>query len=91
MIKPTTFEDAREVTDTLLSGRAVVLNFEGMDVDLAQRIIDFCSGACYALGGSLQQVASYIFILTPATVELSGDFQTILGREFDFPSIRTDF
>lgn len=91
VIKPTSMEDTREIADNLIDGCTVLLNLEGMDVDLAQRIIDFCSGSCYSLGGSLQQVASYIFILTPASVELSGDFQTILGKEFDFPSIRTDF
>ena len=35
VIKPTSFEDSREVTETLLAGRAVVLNFEGLDMALA--------------------------------------------------------
>lgn len=91
VIKPSSMEDTREIADNLIDGCTVLLNLEGIDVELAQRIIDFSSGACYSLGGNLQQVASYIFILTPASVELSGDFQTILGKEFDFPSIRTDF
>ena len=29
VIKPTSFEDSREITETLLSNRTVVLNFEG--------------------------------------------------------------
>ena len=41
VIKPTTVEDAREITETLLANRTVVLNLEGLDVDIAQRIIDF--------------------------------------------------
>ena len=41
VIKPTSFEDAREITDTLLSGRSVILNLEGLNVEIAQRIIDF--------------------------------------------------
>ena len=45
VIKPTTFADSREITETLLSNRTVVLNFEGLDVDVAQRIIDFISGS----------------------------------------------
>ena len=53
---------------------------EGIDVELAQRIIDFASGACYSLNGSLQKISSYIFIATPETVELSGDFQEMLGN-----------
>lgn len=43
VIKPTTVEDAREITETLLANRTVVLNLEGLDVEIAQRIIDFTS------------------------------------------------
>lgn len=46
VIKPTSVEDAREITETLLANRTVVLNLEGLDVDIAQRIIDFTSGSC---------------------------------------------
>ena len=49
VIKPTTIEDAREITETLLANRTVVLNLEGLDVDIAQRIIDFTSGSCFAI------------------------------------------
>ncbi len=79
MIKPTTMNDARDIVDMLLAGRAVVINMEGVQVDLAQRIIDFSSGSCYSLDGNLQRISSYIFIITPSNVELSGDFQTNLG------------
>ena len=41
VIKPTSIEDGREITETLLANRTVVLNLEGLDVDIAQRIIDF--------------------------------------------------
>lgn len=78
-IKPATFEDAREICDTLLAGRAVILNLEGIHMDVAQRIIDFASGACYAMNGNLQKVSNYIFVVTPETVELSGDFQDMLS------------
>ena len=64
---------------------------EGIDVDIAQRIIDFCCGACYCMSGSLQKVSSYIFILTPSSVEISGDIQDILSGAFDLPNIRTDY
>jgi len=67
------------VTETLLQNRAVVLNLEGLDVDIAQRIIDFTSGSCYAINGNLQKISNYIFIITPQTVEISGDFQDIFG------------
>ena len=85
VMKPTSIEDAREITDTLLSSRTVVLNLEGIDVDVAQRIIDFTSGSCYAIGGNLQKISHYIFIITPSSVDISGDFQDIFGGAFDSP------
>lgn len=91
VIKPASMEDTREIADTLLAGCTVVLNLEGIDVDIAQRIIDFCCGACYCMSGSLQKVSSYIFILTPSSVEISGDIQDILSGAFDLPNIRTDY
>ncbi|MGN0341556.1 MAG: cell division protein SepF [Roseburia sp.] len=90
VIKPTGFEDAREITDTLLGNRTVVLNVEGLDVEIAQRIIDFASGSCYAMNGNLQKISNYIFIITPESVDISGDFQEILDN-FSGASIQTDF
>ena len=83
VVKPTSIEDAREITETLLNNRTVVLNLEGIDVDLAQRIIDFTSGSCFAISGNLQKISRYIFIVTPASVDISGDFQDILGGAFE--------
>ena len=93
VIKPTTFEDAREVTETLLSGRAVVINFEGMDVDLAQRIIDYTCGTCVAIDGNLRKISSYIFIVTPKSVDISGDLQDLLMTDasLEVSGIKTDF
>lgn len=78
VIKPTSVEDAREITETLLNGRTVVLNVEGLNVDIAQRIIDFTSGSCFAISGNLQKISNYIFIITPANVDISGDFLNLV-------------
>ena len=80
MVKPTSIEDAREICDYLLAGKAVVLNMEGIHMEVAQRIIDFTSGATYSMNGNLQKISSYIFIATPESVELSGDFQDLLNN-----------
>ena len=85
VIKPTSVEDAREITETLLANRTVVLNLEGLDVDVAQRIIDFTSGSCFAISGNLQKISHYIFIITPSSVDVSGDFQDIFGSSFEMP------
>ncbi len=74
MVKPTSMDDAREICTILLSGRSVVINMEGVEIELAQRIVDFTSGACFSMNGNLQNISKFIFIATPSSVELSGDF-----------------
>ena len=85
VIKPTSVEDGREITETLLANRTVVLNLEGLDVEVAERIIDFTSGSCFAISGNLQKISHYIFIITPASVDISGDFQELISGAFDVP------
>ena len=85
VIRPHTMEDAREITETLLANCTVVLNVEGLELEIAQRIIDFASGSCYAIDGNLQKISNYIFIITPESVDISGDFQEILSGAFDVP------
>ena len=90
VIKPTSVEDAREITETLLNNRTVVLNVEGLDVEIAQRIIDFTSGSCFAVSGNLQKISNYIFIITPSTVDISGDFLNLVDT-FQSKGIQSDF
>ena len=85
VVKPTSVDDSREITETLLAGRTVILNLEGMDLEIAERIIDFTSGSAFAIDGNLQKISSYIFLVTPANVDISGDMQDLLNTSFDVP------
>ena len=91
VIRPTSIEDAREITDTLLSGKAVVLNLEGIHVEVAQRIIDFSAGSSYSIGGNLQKITNYIFIITPPNVDVSGDFQELVAGGIDLTSFNEKY
>ena len=91
VIRPTSIEDAREITDTLLSGKAVVLNLEGIHVEVAQRIIDFSAGSSYSIGGNLQKITNYIFIITPPNVDVSGDFQELVAGGIDLTTFNEKF
>ncbi len=71
--KPATFEDATQVADALLSNRSVVLNLEGLDMALAQRIFDFATGSTYAVQGKLEAISKYVYMITPESVNISGD------------------
>ena len=88
VIKPQSFEDAGDIAETLLAGRTVILNMEGLDLALAQRLIDFISGSCYAIDGNLQRISNYIFVVTPHAVELTGDLQEIVDS-FGFAGLQT--
>ena len=89
VIKPRSMEDTREIADTLLDNSTIILNLEGIDVELAQRITDFSSGACYSLGGRLQRISGYIFVMVPYNVDITGDLQNVLGGAI--PSVRAGY
>ena len=92
LVKPTSMEDSKDICDYLLAGKAVVLNMEGIHTEVAQRIIDFASGATYSMNGNLQKISNYIFIATPESVELSGDFQDLLSAgAFDATGLNVQF
>lgn len=92
IMKPITFEDSQEICDMLLSGRAAVINLEGIDVDLAQRIMDFISGSVYAMNGKLHQISSYIFIISPENVDISGDYLDFIQNSgFEAPTLNKEF
>ena len=80
-----------KICETLLSGRTVILNLEGLDLEVAQRIIDFTSGATFAINGNLQKISNYIFLVTPTNVDISGDLTDLLNTSFDVPSIKTRY
>lgn len=79
VVKPATYEDGREIADALLDKKVVVLNLEGLDYEIAQRVIDFASGACYSINGTLQKVSTYIFVVAPANVDVAGDIPEFLA------------
>lgn len=78
VIKPTSIEDELEITETLMNGRTVIVNMEGLNVETAQRIIDFISGSVYAMHGNLQKISNFIFLATPSGVDISGDIQNLM-------------
>jgi len=73
IMQPHSFEDSDKVCDALLSGHAVVINLEGFDTTQAQRIIDFVSGAIFAIEGKFYPISRYIFICSPGNVDISQD------------------
>jgi cell division inhibitor SepF len=71
VVGPSSFNDAQEVADKFKINVPVILNLQGVERDLARRIIDFASGLCYGLGGQMERVANQVYLLTPSDVEVS--------------------
>lgn len=73
VIQPSQFSDAQEIGDRLKASQPVIVNLSSGDRELSRRMIDFCSGATYVLGGSMDKVADQVFLLTPSNVEVSAE------------------
>ena len=84
--KPLEFDTCQEISDIILSGRAAIINFSGVTSQEAQRIIDFVSGACYAINGSAKQISDTIVVVTPEDIDITGDLQDMASSNVDVPS-----
>jgi cell division inhibitor SepF len=73
VVAPTRFGDAQEIGDHFKENQPVVVNLQSGDRELSRRMIDFCSGVTYALGGAMDKIADQVFLLTPLNVEVSAD------------------
>ena len=73
LVHPKSFNDAQQVADRFKDSVPVILNLQGVDTDLAKRLIDFASGLTYALDGGMQRIADKVFMLTPRNVEISAE------------------
>ena len=72
-VVPAEFSDARLIADSVMASQPVIVNLQTASRELKRRMIDFCSGVTYALGGGMERVADGLFVITPSDVELSAD------------------
>lgn len=70
---PEAYSEAKDVADELAEKRTVVLNLDRMNRDEAYRMITFLSGVSYANDGNIKRIAANTFIITPYSVDVSGD------------------
>lgn len=72
-----TFDDAAKAADELCKRKAVILNMENVDKALTRRVVDFLSGAVYALDGRVKKVAQSTYLFCPHNMDISGDLENI--------------
>ncbi|NLN64224.1 MAG: cell division protein SepF [Clostridiaceae bacterium] len=85
IVSPRNINDAKDICDHLRSNRSIVMNVEDIETQIAQRIVDFLSGAVYSLDGNIQKVSSGIFLATPNSVDILGEIKEDLHNKGIFP------
>jgi cell division inhibitor SepF len=73
VLAPQDFTDAQQIADRLRTGTPVIIDLEHGGRELSKRLIDFCSGLCYALEAELQYVGEHVVLLRPHDLELSSE------------------
>ena len=85
IVEPESFDDSQSIADFLRDRKPVVINFESTEPDISKRVVDFVSGATYALDGNIQKVGKDIFLCVPSNVTVDrskhdyGDFTAQLA------------
>lgn len=82
--QPTSFDDSQEICDFLKEERAIIVNLENVDPALAQKMMDFISGAIYALDAKIHQISGCVFCISPAKVDISGDYFNMISENTGF-------
>ncbi len=73
---PISYEDTQNIIDNLKSRKPVIVNMEELELDCAQRILDFMAGAIYALNGTIYKISRGIFVVAPTNYDVIGNGET---------------
>jgi cell division inhibitor SepF len=65
-VTPDGFRDARGIGELFRAGVPVIVNLTSMEPADAKRVVDFAAGLTFGLRGSIERVATRVFLLTPA-------------------------
>ncbi len=71
--QPLSYEDTQNIIDNLKSRKPVIVNMEELEIDCAQRILDFMAGAIYALSGTIHKISRGIFVVAPNNIDVVGN------------------
>ncbi len=79
--QPVSFDEAKDVADHLKARRTVIVNLEGTESQVAQRIVDFVSGATFAVNGTVERVGNEIFLFAPSNVGVMASHSLDSGNQ----------
>ena len=79
---PVSYEDTQNIIDNLKSRKPVIVNMEELEIDCAQRILDFMAGAIYALNGTITKIARGIFVVAPNNYDVIGSGENSADADY---------
>lgn len=81
VLRAEAYEDVQTVVRRVRTNQPVLLVFNDTPADEAQRILDFCFGLAFGIGGAVQAVAEKAFVVLPAGIELSqGEIDRLISQ-----------
>lgn len=83
ILRPENFEQAQTILDNIKNKKPIIIDLQNMERNDAQRLIDFLSGAIFALNGEIKKIANSIFLIVPDNFDIAGDIQDEVGSMFN--------
>ena len=72
-LRPRDYGEARTIGEQFRDGVPVIMDLVEMSNADAKRLVDFAAGLAFALRGSFDKVATKVFLLSPADVDVSAE------------------
>ncbi|MCX4095230.1 cell division protein SepF [Nocardia sp. alder85J] len=72
-LRPRTYAEAAIIGERFRDGTPVIMDLVEMSNADARRLVDFAAGLAFALRGSFDKVATKVFLLSPADVDVSAE------------------
>lgn len=70
VFEPRAYSDCKSIAKALFRKEIVIITFSAMEESQARRVVDFITGAIYAVDGDIQRIGEEIFICSPANVDV---------------------
>ncbi|MFI6165790.1 cell division protein SepF [Nocardia sp. NPDC051052] len=72
-LRPRDYSEARIIGERFREGNPVIMDLVELSNADAKRLVDFAAGLAFALRGSFDKVATKVFLLSPADVDVSAE------------------
>ena len=72
-LRPRDYSEARTIGERFRDGNPVIMDLVEMSNEDAKRLVDFAAGLAFALRGAFDKVATKVFLLSPADVDVSAE------------------